>query len=510
MTCNGVSRCMWAAIVAVGVVALSSCGGGSGSSSGSTTVTTTTPPPTATTATSSIANGVDISWLTQLETLGYSYVDESQTQMNALQILKNHGVTAVRIRTFVNPTITSTVLGVGDTDQAGSIALAQTASAMGFQILIDFHYSDTWADPGHQTIPSAWASYDYAQMQTAVYNYTYGFMQALVAAGVTPKWVQVGNEIDGGMLWPIGSTSNFTQLAGLINSGYQAVKAASPKSLVVIHLSTLSNLSTFEWFFDTLVADGGSFDAIGASYYDGPGTLSTITTNLNTLAARYNKPVMICEIGYKYSDYMDAADDVKSAIEAVEAVPNSMGVGIFYWEPEAPDDATTDNYSMGAVSEIGSKVLQFTPAIDQFLFTGTTSGNQIINPVFASGLNGWQITSTTPAAVFTQSGGEATELSLTSSTAFSATVWQDVTALPDGTYTLAAWVENSGGESSATLFATPSGGSQSSVNLPTSSSWTEVQISNVQVTAGEVYLGIAVNGNAGNSINVEAVEFELQ
>ncbi|MGB8847638.1 MAG: glycosyl hydrolase 53 family protein, partial [Terracidiphilus sp.] len=183
--------------------------------------------------------GADVGWLTQLESMGYTWTDTTGASGSALQILKNHGVNTIRIRTFVNPTITSGVLGVGNDNRAGSIALAVLANSMGFKIEIDFHYSDTWADPGHQTTPAAWANDSYAQLQTDVYNYTFDFMTALAADGIYPQYVQVGNEIDGGMLWPIGSNSaSFTQLAGLINSGYSAVKAVSSSTQVVVHLST--------------------------------------------------------------------------------------------------------------------------------------------------------------------------------------------------------------------------------------------------------------------------------
>ena len=107
---------------------------------------------------SAIVNGADVGWLTQLESMGYTWTDTTGASGSALQILKNAGVNTIRIRTFVNPTITTGVLGVGDLDQAGSIALAKQANAMGFKIVIDFHYSDTWADPGHQTTPAAWAN----------------------------------------------------------------------------------------------------------------------------------------------------------------------------------------------------------------------------------------------------------------------------------------------------------------------------------------------------------------
>lgn len=486
----------------------SSSSSGTGTGTGTTTTTTTAyPAPPTVTSTQSVIRGVDVSWMTQLQTLGYTWQDETGAQMSALTILKNHGVTAVRIRTFVNPSISSTALGVGDTDQADSIALAQTAYQMGFQVMIDFHYSDTWADPSHQAPPAAWASDDYAQMQTDLYNYTYYFMTALLAAGVTPTWVQVGNEIDPGMLLPIGSTSNMAQLAGLINQGYAAVKAVSPTTKVIIHHAGLSSLSNLESFFDGLTSNSAQFDIFGFSYYDGPDTLTTAVTNLSTMASRYNKPVMICEIGHDLSDTPGSEYDVKSALEALAAVPSQAGLGLFYWEPEAPDDTTTSNYAMGAVNETGTKVLQFTGTMDQLLFTGGTTGNQVINPTFSSGLNGWQMSVSASGVATTEAGGEGTELVLSSSSAYTANLYQNDVSLPNGTYTLTAWVESSDGQNSATLYAQPSGGSQMTTNLPTASNWTQVQISGVSVTAGEATIGISVNANAGNWVRVESVSF---
>ena len=491
---------LWLPIAAL----LVGCGSSNPSSSTTTTTTTTTQPTLTSVA---FARGADIGWSTQLATLGFTWEDQTQTQLPLLQILKNHGVNLIRIRTFVNPAISSGSLGVGAMNQAGSIALAQSANAMGFAIMIDFHLSDTWADPGHQTIPAAWSNDSYSQMQTDVSNYVTGFMQALAAAGIYPQYVQIGNEINSGLLWPTGEYTNPSQMAGLINSGYSAVKAVSPSTQVIVHLAGLSNLSDLEWFYDLLKANGGNWDVSGFSYYDGPGTLSTITANLNTLASRYSKPVMICEIGYTESDFMDTADDVKTAVEAVQSVPNSMGLGVIYWEPDAPDDPTTSDYSMGAVSEVSNKLLQFNTAIDQFLFTGTTSGNQIVNPQFSYGTNGWQITTSTPAAVYTQTGGNGTMLSFYASTAYSGTIWEDVTGLPDGTYTMTAWVENGGGQTTAQMFAYPTGGSNMTVNLPAASTWTEVQISNIQVTQGTAWVGFTINANSGESTNIESVSF---
>ena len=349
-------------ILGLAVIFVAGCGSSSTAVSASGTGSSNSP---ATGSTTAFAYGADVGWLTQLQSLGYTYTNGT-TSMSALELLKNAGVNTIRIRTFVNPTITSGALGVGDNDEAGSIALAKLANSMGFQILIDFHYSDTWADPGHQAVPAAWASENYTQLEASVYSYTFNFMTALAAQGIYPQWVQVGNEIDPGMMLPIGSTTNFGQLAGLINNGYNAVKAVSSSTQVIVHLSTISNLSHFESFFDALVANGGSFDVIGGSYYDGPATIATVSTNLNTLAARYGKPVMICEIGHSSSDVSGSAADIQTAIQAVQAVPNNRGLGVIYWEPEAPDDATTSNYSMGAVAEGPGKVLQFTTAINSF------------------------------------------------------------------------------------------------------------------------------------------------
>jgi len=476
---------------------------GCGSNQSSTSSTSTSPPPPAAT----FVRGADIGWSTQLAALGYAWEDQTQTQLPLLQILKNHGVNLIRIRTFVDPAISPTALGVGAMDQAGSIALAEAANAMGFEIMIDFHLSDTWADPGHQTTPAAWANDNYSRLETDVYNYVSGFMQALETDGISPQYVQIGNEINSGMLWPIGSYQNPAQLAGLINSGYKAVKAVSPSTQVVIHLANLSDIADLEWFFDLIQSNGAQWDVSGFSYYDGPETLATITTNLNTMASRYSKPVLICEIGHAESDFMGTAADVKTAIEAVESVPGNLGLGVIYWEPDAPDDATTDDYSMGAVSEPAAQLLQFNTAIDQFLFAGSTTGNQIIDPQFSDGTNGWQITTSTPAAISTQAGGDGTMLSFSSQSAFSATVWQDVTGLPNGAYTMTAMVENSGGQTTAQMFAYPTGGSNMTVNLPTANAWTEVQIGNIQVTEGTAYVGFAIDASAGEWTNVESVSF---
>jgi arabinogalactan endo-1,4-beta-galactosidase len=145
--------------------------------------------------------------------------------------------------------------------------------------------------------------------------------------------------------------------------------------------------------------------------------------------------------------------------------------------------------------------------MDQFLFTGGSGGNQILNPQFSSGLNGWQMTMSATDVVSTQTGGNGNVLAIGSSAAHTATVTQDVVSLPDGTYTLTAMVESSGGQNSAKLSITPVNGTAQTVSLPTADTWTQVKIANVSVTAGEVTLTFTINGNAGNWVRVENVSF---
>lgn len=141
------------------------------------------------------------------------------------------------------------------------------AKNMGMRIMIDFHYSDTWADPGKQTKPAAWANHSFVELQNDVYKHTYDVLTALKSVGVTPEWVQVGNEIPGGMLWPEGSTSNWGQLALLLNKGYEATKAVNKDIKVIVHVDKGNDNARFRWFFDKAKANNVKYDVIGLSYY---------------------------------------------------------------------------------------------------------------------------------------------------------------------------------------------------------------------------------------------------
>ncbi|QNP68791.1 glycosyl hydrolase 53 family protein [Streptomyces roseirectus] len=294
-------------------------------------------------------HGSDISSLAKSEAKGGVYKNASGTTGDAINILKNAGMNYARLKVWVNP-------ADGYNDKAHVLALAKRIKASGMRLLVDFHYSDKWADPGAQSKPAAWASHSYSQLRTDVYNHTYDVLNALKAQGTTADMVQVGNEINGGMLWNEGSTSNWTQLAGLLNSGYDAVKAVNSSTTVALHLAKGGDLSGTRWWFDSAVSNGVKFDAIGLSYYGyWHGPLSDFQTTLDDAAARYGKPVFVAETAYPFTlaqddsleNQIDLSSELVSGYPAtvagqtrwmndiasiVEAVPNGRGLGVFYWE----------------------------------------------------------------------------------------------------------------------------------------------------------------------------------
>ncbi|MFD5518763.1 arabinogalactan endo-beta-1,4-galactanase [Streptomyces sp. NPDC127066] len=293
--------------------------------------------------------GSDISSLAKSEAYGGVYKTSSGTTGDALAILKSSGMNYARLKVWVNP-------ADGYNNKARVLAMAKRIKAQGMKLLVDFHYSDTWADPGTQTKPAAWAGHSYSQLKTDVYNHTYDVLNALKAQGTTADMVQIGNEINGGMLWSEGSTDNFAQLAGLLNSGYDAAKAVSSSTVVALHLAKGGDLTGTRWWFDTALANGVKFDAIGLSYYGyWHGSLYDFQTTLDDAASRYAKPVFLAETAYPFrldsddalTNQIDTAAELVSGYAAttagqsnwlrdvmnvVEAVPNGRGLGVFYWE----------------------------------------------------------------------------------------------------------------------------------------------------------------------------------
>ncbi|MFC3911953.1 arabinogalactan endo-beta-1,4-galactanase [Pseudaeromonas sharmana] len=309
-----------------------------------------------------MVKGADVSWLTQMEKSGYKFYNDSGSQQDLFPILKAHGMNAIRLRVWVNP-------ANGWNNITDVVAKAKRAKAAGFDIMIDFHYSDTWADPANQTKPAAWSSYTFDQLMSNVYWHTYNSLTTLKNAGITPKWVQVGNETNNGMLWPEGKASvNMKNFAWLINSGYDAVKAVNSSTKVIVHLANCENNSLYRWMFDGLKANGGKWDIVGASIYPtqtGNGDWYTMNNqcfdNLSDMVTRYGKEVMVVEVGMPWDDPKNSYDTIASLLEKMKWIPNGKGLGVFYWEPQSYKN--WQNYSLGLMDNSGKP----TTALDAFL-----------------------------------------------------------------------------------------------------------------------------------------------
>lgn len=309
------------------------------------------------------AKGADVGWLPQMEATGYKFYDTDGVEKDCLQLLKDRGMNTIRLRVWVNPNDDK---ASGHCSKEETVVIALRAQKMGMRIMIDFHYSDSWADPAKQFKPKAWENHTFSELMSDVYDHTFEVLSALKSAGVTPEWVQVGNEIPGGMMWPEGSTKNWSQLAQLLNKGYEATKAIDPKIKVIVHLDEGNNNEKFRWFFDNATANNVKYDVIGLSYYpfwikkDYTETISDLAYNLNDMVATYNKEVMVVEVGGEYDKVQNTYEMLAATIKAVEAVPNNKGLGVIYWEPQG--EKSWSGYSLSAWQSDGKPSM----ALDAF------------------------------------------------------------------------------------------------------------------------------------------------
>jgi arabinogalactan endo-1,4-beta-galactosidase len=272
-----------------------------------------------------------------MEAGGLTFRDAAGESQDCLLTLRDFGLNTVRLRVFVAPSGDPVN---GHCSPEETVALAVRAKKLGYHLMIDFHYSDTWADPKNQSKPSAWAELDLAGLKQAVYDHTRAVLLALEKADARPEWVQVGNEIPSGLLWPDGHTDHPANLAQLINAGYDAVKSVDPGIQVIVHLHNGHDHGLYRWFFDQLNAHGGRYDIIGLSYYpfwtekDYTATIDALGRNLNDLVARYGKPVMVVEVGGRDDQPENTREMIGAVLEKVRQVPENRGLGVLYWEPQ--------------------------------------------------------------------------------------------------------------------------------------------------------------------------------
>ncbi|MFN3967970.1 arabinogalactan endo-beta-1,4-galactanase [Flavobacterium sp.] len=309
------------------------------------------------------SKGADVGWLPQMEATGYKFYDSDGSEKDCLQLLKDRGMNSIRLRVWVNP---SDDKASGHCSKEETVTMALRAQKMGFRIMINFHYSDSWADPAKQFKPKAWEKHSFPELLNDVYNHTFDVINALKVAGVTPEWVQVGNEIPGGMMWPDGSTENWPQLGQLLNKGYDAVKAVDKNIKVIVHVDEGNNNAKFRKFFDNATEQKVRYDVIGLSYYpywikkDYSETIADLQFNLNDMAKRYDKEVMVVEVGGEDDKVQNTYELLAATIKAVKSVPNNKGIGVHYWEPQGA--RSWSHYALSAWQADGKP----SPALDAF------------------------------------------------------------------------------------------------------------------------------------------------
>jgi arabinogalactan endo-1,4-beta-galactosidase len=232
--------------------------------------------------------------------------------------------------------------------------MAKRLQANRIKLLVDFHYSDSWADPSKQNKPAAWSALDFERLKRALYEHTFDVCDRLKAQGTPPDMVQLGNEINSGMLWPDGHSNNWDNLAELLKEGFRAVKDCSPSTIVMLHIAEGGDNQLARWWFDNAIERSVPFDVIGISYYPyWHGTLLDLQNNLNHIALRYDKDIVVVETAYPFTStendgwpniipspnilgypatpqgQMKMLGDVMTI---VRAVPNGHGRGAFYWD----------------------------------------------------------------------------------------------------------------------------------------------------------------------------------
>lgn len=289
------------------------------------------------------AIGADLSFLKQAEDRGTVFKDNGEARPG-LQIFKGHGYNWIRLRLFNSPANLPNNLDY-------TISLARQARAMKFKFLLDFHYSDTWADPGKQFTPAAWAGKSHPELVQAVFEYTRDTIIALHDAGTMPDMVQIGNEVNVGMLWPDGKLpDNWSNFADLLKAGIKGVNAScgtNARPRIMIHIAHGGDVPKTKYFFDKLNSYVVDYDVIGQSYYPWwHGTLLDLRENLNFMATTYQKDIVLAEVAYcwRLTEYRtnsppfpETPAGQKEFLDEVNrlvlSTPNHRGVGVFWWEP---------------------------------------------------------------------------------------------------------------------------------------------------------------------------------
>lgn len=297
--------------------------------------------------------GADISGITNDEAHGRKFYDVDGQETDVLQLMKDYGMNAIRVRVWVN-----SIDGFSSPEDV--LALCKRAKKLGLPVMIDFHYSDSWADPGNQIIPQSWMDMEPELVALALANHTEDMLQALKDAEIDVRWVQVGNETTNGMVWPLGKyPEQATNYAMFSQAGYDAVKRVYPDAQVIVHLDNGFDQAMYDDFFDTLKNNNAQWDMIGMSVYpywamesgkmpDEEVTLRSSIDNIKHLKNKYGTDVMIVETGYDARRPDEGYSFMNALID--QALNNTNGAcrGVFYWAPEINAES---QYHLGAFSQ---------------------------------------------------------------------------------------------------------------------------------------------------------------
>ena len=321
--------------------------------------------------------GADVGFLPMQERRGVRFHDRNGHERECLELLRDdYQISAIRMRVWVNPRG-----GTNDKDEL--LAMAQRAKALGMDFMVDFHYSDSWADPGKQPIPRAWLGHSFEEMKRDVHDHTVEVLTLLKDNGITPRWVQVGNETTNGMLWSVKTDERGweikdslghsiithsmghiktepRQYAGFIRTGYDAVKEVFPQAVVIVHLDRGHRKDIYDRNLDTLLQYGGKFDMIGMSLYPYWATkggtpeednkiITDCIRNIRYVSKKYGCDVMIVETGFEVDEqHPEKMEEGRRQLARVirEARRKTGGRcrGVFYWEPQC----MPGGYKLGA------------------------------------------------------------------------------------------------------------------------------------------------------------------
>jgi arabinogalactan endo-1,4-beta-galactosidase len=347
--------------------------------------------------------GADLSLLPFFEDHGITYSADGRAQ-DALAILKNRGINCIRLRLFTSSAAQAQANPYNYVNNLDyTVPLAVRVKNAGLKFLLDFHYSDTWADPAHQAMPAAWTNLDFPQLVQQLRDYNRNCIAAFKTANAMPDYVQVGNEITAGILWPTGAVPGtnaavqWSRLGQLLAAAIQGIQDAAGTNVpkIVVHIDRGGDWSSTKWFFDNLIqTQHVSFDIIGESYYPfWHGSLDELANCLTNAALRYGKPVMVAETAFPWTNSYWATNlygipgttngQVQYAAalaQAVKSVPNGLGAGIFWWGAEYQ--------KLNGVNEAGFNTTSFFDAKGNVLPAADAFGQMVAPLILSAKLNG--------------------------------------------------------------------------------------------------------------------------